>query len=187
MLYLSIDVEASGPFPGTHSLVSIGAVPVVRTATEWELDRTRTFYVELQPMEGAAEDPEATAIHGLSTEYLRQHGLPPREAMERFRDYVLPLGELRTAAWPISFDHPYVGWYAQRFLGSNPVGHTGFDIPSFAMGLFHCTSREPLRQRLLAAGFVAAVNPHKHHALEDALEQGHTLAWLLNRAEQLER
>lgn len=184
MLYLSIDVEASGPFPGTHSLTSVGAAPVIRGETRWRVDRDRTFYVELQPLEGAAELPAATAVHGLTRDHLEAHGLPPREAMRRLADYLATLGPFKSAAWPVSFDHPFVGWYLQRFLGENPLGHSGFDIASYAMGLFGATARGPAMRAMEAAGYRPPANPHPHHALHDAIEQGETLAWLLDHAER---
>lgn len=183
MIYLSIDVEASGPFPGTHSLVSVGAAPVLREGPGWRVDRDRTFYAELRPLEGAAEIPEATAVHGLDRAHLEAHGLAPEVAMRRLADYLATLGTFRSAAWPVSFDHPFVGWYLQRFLGENPLGHSGFDIASYAMGLFGATARGPAMKAMRAAGYRAPANPHPHHALHDAIEQGETLAWLLTHAE----
>jgi hypothetical protein len=103
--------------------------------------------------------------------------------MERFERYLKALGPVTSAAWPASFDHPFVGWYAQKFLGRNPLGHSGFDIASYAMGLFATTSREPLRAAMARAGYIQPANPTPHNALADAVEQAETLAWLLNHAE----
>ena len=180
MIYLSIDVEASGPFPGLFSLVSVGAAPVALQQGTWALDESQSFYVELQPLPGAGEDPEATKIHGLTSEYLQQHGVAPLEAMRSFEAYMKTVGtRLVAAAWPSSFDSPYVGWYCQRFLGHNPLGHSAFDIASYAMGLLRC-GRWELRRALRQAGLVAPPNPQPHNALADAVEQGHLLAQLLN-------
>ena len=151
VIYLSIDVEASGPFPGLFSLASVGAAPVRRVDGLWQVDRAQTFYVELKPLEGVGEIPE------------------------------------KSAAWPASFDHPYVGWYLQRFLGRNPLGHSGFDIASYAMGLFGTTSRNAtfraMDRAMKAEGYRPPENEQPHHGLHDAIEQGETLAWLLRHAE----
>ena len=182
MIFLSIDVEASGPFPGLFSLLSVGAVPVARREGTWALDPERSLYMELQPLEGASQDPEAMAIHGLTPEYLRTNGLPPLEAMQRMEAWLKGLDRrFVAAAWPSSFDSPYVGWYLQRFLGTNPLGHSAFDIASYAMGLLRCT-RVDLRRTLTQAGLAPPTNPRPHHALHDAVEQGHLLANLLNHA-----
>lgn len=182
MIFLSIDVEASGPFPGLFSLLSVGAVPVARRERTWALDPERSLYMEIQPLEGASQDPEAMAIHGLTPEYLRTNGLPPLEAMQRMEAWLKELDRrFVAAAWPSSFDSPYVGWYLQRFLGRNPLGHSAFDIASYAMGLLRCT-RVDLRRTLTQAGLAPPTNPRPHHALHDAVEQGHLLANLLNHA-----
>lgn len=189
-MYLSIDVEASGPFPGLFNLVSVGAVPVARSKGAWRLETEHTFYLELQPIEGAAELKKATEIHKLTREHLEREGLPAVEAMRRFERYFLKLRKrhkrVTPAAWPSSFDSPYVGWYCQRFLDRNPLGWSAFDIPSYAMGLFHCTRRE-LRDRMKEAGIRSSNNPNPHNALADAVEQGETLACLLNYADNARR
>lgn len=188
MIYLSIDVEASGPFPGLFSLVSIGAVPVERRKGVWTVDTDQGYYVEMQPLEGAGELPEATNIHGLTTEYLMANAMPPGQAIDEFIAYFRKLQKRHKkvvpAAWPSSFDSPFVGWYAQYFLGENPIGWSAFDIPSYGMGVFRC-ARTALRHQMKKVGIEAGNNPNQHHALADAVEQGNTLASLLNHAARL--
>ncbi len=183
MQYLSIDIEASGPFPGMFSLVSIGAVPVVHDrGGRWSVDKDKTFYVEVQPLDGAEELKAATEIHGLSAKYLQHTGISPEEAMDRFDRFLEPLGHFTTASWPSSFDHNFLGWYFQRFLSRNPLGHSGFDTPSFAMGLFKVTTRSAVRKAMDEAGRPILKNPTPHNALTDAMGQGETMAWLFNYA-----
>ena len=183
MIYLSVDVEASGPVPGLHYLVSLGAAPVVRAQGGlFRVDLERTFYAELSPLEGAAEVPEAMAVHGLSRPHLEAHGLPPAVAMRRFAEYLAGLGPVKTVVWPASFDHPFIAYYCHRFLGENPVGHGGFDIASYTMGLFGETGRNATYRAIRDTGYVTPHNPNEHNALADAIEQGETLAWLLSRA-----
>ncbi len=183
MIYLSIDVEASGPFAGLFYMASVGAVPVISRHEHWIVDRTRTFYAELAPIAGAAEMPDAMAVHGLSRSHLEAEGRAPEEAMRDLARYLEQLEKpIRSAAWPASFDHPYVGYYLQRFVGENPLGHSSFDIGSFAMGLFPSTGRNATVRAMHAAGYEKPENPHPHHALHDAIEQAETLAWLLNQA-----
>lgn len=190
MIYLSLDIEASGPFPGLFSLVSIGAVPVIKDHGVWAVDEDQTYYVELKPLEEADELPAATNIHGLTSDYLEEKGLPPKQAVEEFADYLEDLQKrykrVVPAAWPSSFDSPFVGWYMQHFLGDNPLGWSAFDIPSFGMGLFRC-GRQALRRRMTKVGIITGNNPNPHHALYDAIEQGNTLAGLLNHSLELKK
>lgn len=191
MVYLSIDVEASGPFPGLFSLVSIGAV-IVKTSDEglWVVDEEASFYEELQHLPRAGELEAATNIHGLTREYLDEHGRDPSIVMEEFADFFQDLEKqykkVVPAAWPASFDSPYVGWYLQYFLNENPLGWSCFDIPSFGMGLFQC-HRNALRNLMKKAGIEFGKNPNAHNALADATEQGQTLANLLNHARKVRK
>jgi len=188
VIFLSLDVETSGPSPGQNSLVSIGAAPVVRRGGQWAVNLARTFYVELKPQPGAAEVAEATSIHGLTAEYLLEHGDEPETAMQSFVDFYDGLrarySRVRSAAWPASFDGPFVGWMCHRYLGLNPLGHSTFDIASYAMGALDCTDRRRLQHVMKVAGYVKPANPDEHHALSDAIAQGETLAWLLNHVEK---
>jgi len=191
MVYLSIDVEASGPFPGMFSLVSIGAVVVKADKdSHWSVDESVTFYQELKHLPKADELEAATNIHGLTREYLDMHAREPAEVMEDFAEFFEDLlarhKKVVPAAWPASFDAPYVGWYLQYFLGENPMGWSCFDIPSFGMGLFQC-HRNALRNLMKKAGIEFGNNPNQHNALADAVEQGQTLAQLLNHARKVRK
>jgi DNA polymerase III epsilon subunit-like protein len=191
MVYLSIDVEASGPFPGLFSLVSIGAVAVRSDGRgHWRVDEQLGFYRELKPLQNAAELEAATRIHGLTREYLLEQGMEPGTVMQEFALFFKELEsrfkKVIPAAWPSSFDSPYVGWYLQYFTGENPIGWSAFDIPSFGMGLF-CCHRNALRNLMKKAGIEFGKNPNPHNALADAVEQGQTLANLLNYARQLRK
>lgn len=191
MVYLSLDVEASGPFPGLFSLVSIGAV-VVRSDKDgrWWVDEELDFYEELKPLDGADELEAATNIHGLTRDYLIEKGRDPGAVMEDFSLYFKGLQKrfkkVVPAAWPSSFDSPYVGWYLQYFTGDNVIGWSAFDIPSFGMGLF-CCHRNALRNLMKKAGIEFGKNPNLHNALADAVEQGQTLANLLNHASKIRK
>src|SRR3954447_12943280 len=74
-VFVSGDVESSGPIPGEYSLLSIGACHVD--------DPTRTFSCELKPLNSNA-DPKALEISGLSLELLEKTGLTPERAMQQF-------------------------------------------------------------------------------------------------------
>ena len=187
VFYLSLDVEATGPFPGLYSLVSVGCVPVYpgdgrdqpwRVAEEHE-----HLYLEFQPLDEALELPAAMEVHGLTLDYLREKGREPAQGIGAMAEYLAKLRRLRPkfmmAAWPASFDLPFVGYYAQRFLGDNPFGYGALDIGSLAQGLFRCERRQ-LRAELVRKGLFRPPKAYPHHALEDALDQANLLVHLLN-------
>lgn len=190
MFYLSLDVEASGPFPGLYSLVSIGCVPVFPPDyqnPQW-FQGEPTFYCELKPLPEAADLPAANEVHALSRDYLTEHGLEPGEAMQKLADYLAQLRIIRPkfmmAAWPSSFDLPFIGYYAQRFLGHNPFGYGALDIASLAQGIFRCERRQ-LRSKLARKGLFRPPKPYPHHALEDARDQAELLTHLLNLTQKV--
>ncbi|REN03419.1 3'-5' exonuclease, partial [Mycobacterium tuberculosis] len=78
-LFVSVDVEASGPIPGEFSLLSIGAVLVDRPET--------TFYIELKP-EGTRHDPESLAVSGFNIDELTLSGIEPSAAMQDFGNWL---------------------------------------------------------------------------------------------------
>ena len=163
--YVSVDVEASGPNPGTYSLLSIGACVV--------FDPTKTFYVELQPVTDAFT-PEAMAVGGLDLERLREHGIPPEQATRQFRDWVSNSapGD-RTPVFVglnAPFDWMFVADYFHRFLGHNPFGHKALDIKALFMGATGSRWNDT-KFGHIAEHYGMAQRALTHNALEDALAQ----------------
>jgi ribonuclease T len=163
-IYVSVDVEASGPAPGRYSLLSLGACLVD--------DPTLTFYAELQPV-GEAATAEAMQVHNLDLATLKRDGLPPAEAMKRFEAWlkaVVPDGALPVfVGFNAPFDWMFVADYFDRFLGRNPFGHTALDLKAYYMGLtggaWSDTTKRALAERY-------PDHPHlTHNALQDAIDQ----------------
>ena len=59
-VYISVDIEAAGPFPPTYSMLSLGAVVVN--------DPHAPFYVELRPINDNSV-PGAMKVVGRSLQY----------------------------------------------------------------------------------------------------------------------
>jgi ribonuclease T len=170
--YISVDVETSGPNPSDYDLLSIGACLVRDVET--------TFYVELRPVTGRAV-PDALAVSGLSMEALARTGTPPAEALARFEtwlDGVVPASHHPVfVALNAPFDWMFVNDYFHRIHGRNPFGHSALDIKALYMGLSGVewaeTSMHALSARYLDA------RPLTHNALQDAIDQAHLFAHLL--------
>jgi DNA polymerase III epsilon subunit-like protein len=162
--YISVDVETAGPNPGQYSLLAIGACTLAQPQ--------QTFYVELRPVNKHMQ-PESAAIHQLSWEHLAANGLPPREAMQRFADWVeavVPGGSRPVfVAFNAPFDWMFVCDYFHRYLGHNPFGHSALDIKAYSMGKSGSSWADTAMKHLIPG---SEVTPLTHNALQDAIDQG---------------
>ncbi|MGC9349845.1 MAG: exonuclease domain-containing protein [Anaerolineae bacterium] len=175
-VYISVDVETSGPNPGSYDLLSIGAC---RTD-----DLDSAFYIELQPVTGNAI-PGALAITGLSMGTLAETGVAPETAMMRFESWLHEAvsSEERPifVALNAAFDWMFVSDYFHRFLRRNPFGHSALDIKAFYMGLTGVRWART-SMRYLAARYLDG-RKLTHHALQDAKDQAEIFAHILREAQ----
>jgi DNA polymerase III epsilon subunit-like protein len=173
--YVSVDVETSGPNPSEYDMLAIGACLVANPACG--------FYVELQPVTGNAI-PGSLAISDLSLEDLRQNGLPPVQALQRFEAWLNTAvsAEQRPVfvALNAPFDWMFVNDYFHRFLKHNPFGHSALDIKAFYMGLAG-TRWARTSMRFLAARYLEG-RKLTHNALQDAQDQAEVFANILKEA-----
>lgn len=170
-LYVSVDIEAAGPIPGTYSMLALGACLVEAP--------DQAFYAELRPISNRFV-PEAMRVGGFSLDELRSTGREPAEAMRAFRDWVVQVAGPRRpvfVGFNASFDWSFVNWYFYRFVGENPFGIGGIDIKSYYMGLTGCTWGETTSSQL-----PPEFQPERrqtHQALDDARAQAEIFSKLL--------
>src|SRR6478735_853600 len=79
-VFVSVDVETSGPSPSVASLLSVGACLVE--------DPAQAIYLELRPEPDKGWDPAAAAVHGLDRARLERDGLAPAESMTRLVEWL---------------------------------------------------------------------------------------------------
>lgn len=184
-LYISVDCEASGSFPGRNALLSIGAVVVKREARTWRLGDS--FYAEWAPPAGAVEDPAATEVHGLSLEKLRQEGVDPRQGAFAFAEWVKAQSPRRKpffVGFNAAFDWAFV-LHAFGLVGlENPFHHAPIDLKSAIWGAhggdWLSGSNRPALERLLGRPLAPLQGHRKHHAGDDAREQAQILVAMLD-------
>lgn len=171
-LYVSVDVETSGPIPGEYSLLSIGACIVGEPMT--------SIYLELQP-DCTKHDPEALAVSGLDLDKLAREGLAPLEAMRALEKWLkssCPLGQKAVfVGLNAPFDWSFINYYFHKYLGSNPFGFTAIDMKAYFMGSVGCSWRETKSSQM-----AATLEPHtapNHNALDDARFQAELFALML--------
>ena len=162
-IYVSVDIEASGPVPSDYSMLSIGACLVDRPDV--------TFYRELEPISDAFV-AEALSVSGLSMSSLASKGKTPAEAMGEFRDWIEESSVDRQpvmVAFNAAFDWSFVNWYFVHFNVPNPFGIGAVDIKSFYMGLAGASWMDSRSSEIPDAFHGPA--KHTHNALDDAIEQ----------------
>jgi ribonuclease T len=173
--WISVDVEASGPTPGTGSLIAIGACPVDQPEVQFE--------ATIAPIPGLPWSDEAERVHGLSRERLAVEGATPENAMRSFVDWVDTVAAGRRpvfVGFNATFDWMFVADYAWRFVGRNPFGISGLDIKALYMGRHLDDVRRwaDTTGDRVARRYPASL-PHTHRPIDDAREQAEILRLIL--------
>ena len=168
-IYVSTDIEADGPLPGPHSMLSVGSAAY--TADKQLL---ATFSANLELLPGAEPHPTTAAwwmTQPAAWAACRTDLQAPQPAMLRYAAWVAALpGKPVFVAYPAGFDFMFVNWYLLRFTGTSPFGHSALDMRSFAMAVLNSDYRATSKSQLPPEWFEAL--PHTHIALDDAIEQG---------------
>ncbi len=182
-LYFSVDVEADGPIPGEYSMLSFGLAVAGRFDGEHfqAIDPTaRTFYTELAPI-ADRWDPAAVDVSGLDRDALEREGREPRAAMDDAARWVREqAGADRPVliGFPLPFDWMFLYWYFVRFAsqGSPFDFSSGLDMKTMYQQKAGVVLSEAGREDLPAV--LRGEVSHRHHALEDAIEQAGIFARL---------
>jgi len=175
--YISVDIEASGPYPWRSSMLSLGACVV-------DQNLNKTFYAELKPIT-LAYNLEHFKIGARSLNCLRDYhfdNFRPNEVLnilkregnfagdeiKRFGDWINFVSEGHRpflCATPIKFEGMFLSYYFDKFLGKDPFGHSGEDIQSIFRGNVHDLNADLEEMSLREEGHLT------HNALEDAIQQ----------------
>jgi DNA polymerase III epsilon subunit-like protein len=162
-IYISVDIEASGPIPSKYSMLSIGACVVGN-------DDNR-FYAEIKPINDSF-DPEAIKISGFTIDYLKSEGLDPQTALKSFAIWIENISKNRIpifVGFNAPFDWQFVNWYFIVYTGSNPFGINAIDIKAYFMGAAHTSWRKTSSSNM--PDWLKVENKEKHNALSDAISQ----------------
>lgn len=168
--YVSVDIEADGPIPGPHSMLSLAAV-----AFDLDGRQLGTFSANLETLPEASGHPDTMAWWAgqpEAWEASRRDRREPSEAIPAFVAWVRSLpGKPVFVAYPAGYDFTWVYWYMMRFVGESPFSHSALDIKTLAMALMGCGYRDATKKNMPAAWFRGAPQ-HSHVALDDAIGQG---------------
>src|SRR5947207_8848572 len=117
-IYVSTDIEADGPIPGPHSMLSFASAA-------YRPDKTLlgTFTANLELLPGAQGDPRTMAWwqqHREAWEATRQNLEAPETALPRYVAWVKSLpGTPVFVPYPAGYDFLFVYWYLIRFAGES--------------------------------------------------------------------
>jgi ribonuclease T len=161
---ISVDIETAGPIPGEYSMLSIGACNVY--------DETQGFSCEIKPISEKA-DPKALEVSGLSLAKLKESGLAPEDAMQRFDAWAKAQATddatLVFVGLNAAFDWSFVNYYFHKYVGANPFGFAALDIKAYYMGATGCAWADTRSSRLSAD--LKPERQSDHTALRDAQYQ----------------
>jgi hypothetical protein len=168
-IYVSTDVEADGPIPGPHSMLSFGSAA-------FKADKTlvETFNANLELLPGATGDSKTMEWWQTQPEAWAATRKDARDPAIVMREYVkwlksLP-GKPVFIGYPVAYDFMFVHWYLIRFAGESPFSHSALDIKTLAMAALGTDYRESVKRNMPREWF--GEQPHTHVALDDAIGQG---------------
>lgn len=177
-VFISVDIEADGPIPGPHSMLSIGASAFRSN----DLSATGKFVANLELLPGAIGHPDTMAWWKTQPEaYMRcrANQQDPGAAMNYFVRWVELLGDKPVfVGYPASYDFMFVYWYLIRFVGRSPFSHSALDIKTLAMTMLGTGYRESTKKAMPKRWFEGC-QPHTHESGDDAHEQGVLLCNML--------
>lgn len=169
-IYVSTDIEADGPIPGPHSMLSFASVAYGRDKTV-----LASFSANLETLPDATPHPrtmEWWQQFPQAWEACRKDTRDPQHVMTEYLAWVNGLpGRPVFVGWPASWDFMWIYWYLVRFTGERPFRESALDVRSYAMGMRKCDFSRTTRSYLPKRWFSDEL-PHTHQAIDDALEQG---------------
>lgn len=167
---LFIDVETSG-YSKTNfedrsnkyqfQIVSIGAI--VADAKTWK-ERDR-FYVEIQWNGESDWDPSAEKVHGLSKDYLREHGESEEQGFLQICEFILrhfdPAKHITLGGHNVStFDRHFLIQLFDKYQATIQFSGRAVDTYTLGQVLFGCENSQELFEML-------GIARTEHNALED--------------------
>ena len=117
---------------------------------------------------------------------MSETGVPPKEALQAFADWIQHVAPEGTRAVFVAFNAPFdwmfINSYFHRYLGYNPFGHSALDIKAYFMGQAGVTWAETSMKQM-SSRFLDETHL-SHNALQDAQDQAQIFQRLLAQAKR---
>jgi len=178
-VFVSMDIEADGPFPGLNSMLSIGYAAFV----DGEEQPVSTFYRNLELLPGATQSEKTMnefwfrdEQHRKMYDRTRVDMISPPHFVDDFiewRNTNFPSKDwdMTVVCYPLAFDWKWPDYYFCRYHGENPLGFSrAIDIKSYVYARLG-TRWVKTTKRYMPKRWFSDL-PHTHDALDDAIEQG---------------
>lgn len=174
---LSIDSETTGLHMGTAANPCVNEFGEYYQAVSWglviadmeTLKPIDSLYVEVQWDGKSIWSPQAEKVHGLSKEYLAQHGVTSEEAVIQICSFILkyygPDSVIRLLGYNVAtFDLPFLRHLLEQHGIVLKFGNRHIDLGSVGTVLLETYTSDQFFDKL---NFPPR-DPSKHNSLEDA-------------------
>lgn len=169
-LYFSTDIEADGPIPGPHSMLSFASAVFDNNGK-----MLGTFSRNLQLLEGANPDSKTQDFWNKNKEAYeetRKNTIRPNEAMGEYVQWVNSYNSTPVfVGFPVAYDFMFMYWYMIKFVGVSPFSHSAMDIKTMAAIAMKSGFRQAVKRNMPKKWF-SGCGKHTHVAEDDAVEQG---------------
>jgi len=175
-IFVSIDIETTGPVPGLYSMISLGAAHFTKESGQYPLSTFSANLMELpEADDGSHRDDETMDWWANHMEAWGEARKDPEEieaVMNSFRLWIESLGpNVVPVYYPSGYDLPFISYYSQRFLGKVFLTHRAIDLQTLAWSMLGSPFVKNSRQSAYPKEWLVT-NKHKHRAVDDAVAQG---------------
>ena len=184
-IYISTDIEADGPIPGTYSMLSFACA-----AFNLDGQVIDTFERNLECLPNAEIHPDTMEFWSRFPEAYkrtRENTVNPIYAMYDLNLWLKNLKGIPIfVGFPGAWDFMWMFWYTVEFTGEyGPFGYAGLDAKSFAMAHLKIPFSQSQKRNFPKEWFNPLME-HTHVALDDAIEQGHMFINMLRESRKNE-
>lgn len=186
-IYFSCDVEADGPIPFRHSMLSFGCAAFTK---EGKLLDTYSANLDTLP----EAKPDLDTMNWWKTQQAawdacRENTRPAEVVMPEFVMWVKKVCGNNNrpvfVGYPTGFDFTYMYVYLMAFVGKSPFSFSALDIKTFAMAILGTDFRDTTKKIFPKHWF--GPGRHTHIAIDDAIEQGELFCNILAECKKKNR
>lgn len=185
-IYISIDVEADGPYPLDYSMLSFGAA--VFTPQGKMVD---TYSANLETLPGAKQHLDTMEWWKTQKDAWDACRKDTRSAELVMPEFVQWVKNIQVdghkvrpvfVGYPTGFDFTFMYVYMMKFAGESPFSFSSLDMKTMAMVLLKTEFRATTKRRFPKNWF--GKSQHDHIAVHDAIEQGELFCKMLKEIKQ---